>query len=234
MIPATSASIASCASSSSLAAARFRLSCLSLGTARLSLGTARCFSTSSSTADHYKTLGVPRNASRAQIKSSFYSLSKALHPDLNASGGDKGKWLAVTDAYRTLSDDRRRRGYDRESAPASAPGGYRSSSFPQHPVYHTTYDRPKNRAKHAWERSQHSRPSHEDYAHARAHSPYGRMNQHGLPHSSGRPYYGRRDDPTKSTYAPTDQDILNSTNFGWRVVGIGAFTGALALYTFSR
>ena len=37
-------------------------------------------------------------------------MSKELHPDANPDGGDKEKWLALTEAYRTLGDDRRRCG----------------------------------------------------------------------------------------------------------------------------
>lgn len=64
--------------------------------------------------DLYAVLGVPPEASRAEIVRAYRGLVRALHPDLHA--GDSGtaeRFSAVTAAYEVLSDPRRRAAYDR-------------------------------------------------------------------------------------------------------------------------
>ena len=60
--------------------------------------------------DHYATLGVPRDASAAEIKAAYRRLASQHHPD--REGGDKDKAAAVNDAYACLSDSERRARYD--------------------------------------------------------------------------------------------------------------------------
>ena len=59
--------------------------------------------------NHYETLGVPRDATAAEIKRAFRKLASQHHPD---RGGDKEKSAAVNDAYVCLSDGARRARYD--------------------------------------------------------------------------------------------------------------------------
>ena len=61
-------------------------------------------------ADHYETLGVPRDASAAEIKAAYRRAAKANHPD--KAGGDGTRMTQINKAYETLSDPERRARYD--------------------------------------------------------------------------------------------------------------------------
>lgn len=61
----------------------------------------------------YDILGVSENASDEDIKKKFRTLAKKYHPDKNR--GDKvaeGKFKAISEAYDTLSDKKKRQEYD--------------------------------------------------------------------------------------------------------------------------
>ena len=65
------------------------------------------------TKDYYETLGVPRDASKEQIKSAYKKLARKYHPDLNP--GDKSaeeKFKQISEAYAVLSDPEKRKQYD--------------------------------------------------------------------------------------------------------------------------
>ena len=86
--------------------------------------------------DFYKTLGVPENADADTIKKAYRKLAKENHPD--ATGGDKKKterFKEYNEAYAVLSDDQKRREYDRlRTAPVGADGipeGFDPSIFDQ-------------------------------------------------------------------------------------------------------
>ncbi len=64
--------------------------------------------------DYYKTLGVPRTASQAEIKKAFRKLARESHPDKHQ--GDKAaeqRFKAVNEANAVLSDPAKREKYDR-------------------------------------------------------------------------------------------------------------------------
>lgn len=63
--------------------------------------------------DHYKILGVDRNASPDAIKKAYRKLASLYHPD--KEGGSKTKFQEVEAAYRTLSDPNLRAQYDNPS-----------------------------------------------------------------------------------------------------------------------
>lgn len=62
--------------------------------------------------DYYETLGVPRNASKEDIKKSFRELALKNHPDRNKSEDAEEKFKEISEAYAVLSDDEKRRTYD--------------------------------------------------------------------------------------------------------------------------
>ena len=91
--------------------------------------------------DPYSTLGVPRTASEADIKSADRKLAKELHPDRNKDNPRAAeKFSEVTSAYDLLSDKNKRAQYDRgeidaEGNPANpfagmgARGGYGRGAY---------------------------------------------------------------------------------------------------------
>lgn len=73
------------------------------------------------TQNHYKLLGVERRASVEEIKSAYHELAKIFHPDSNfyseiIEEGSAQRHLrtfqALTEAYTTLANTRRRAEYD--------------------------------------------------------------------------------------------------------------------------
>jgi len=64
--------------------------------------------------DYYGTLGVPRNASDAEIKKAYRKLAMQYHPDRNPG---KEKWAnekfkEINEAYGVLGDPQKRKQYD--------------------------------------------------------------------------------------------------------------------------
>ena len=61
--------------------------------------------------DPYKTLGIKKNASSAEIKSAYRKLAKEHHPDLNSGNAEHFK--SISGAYDVLSDKTMRARFDR-------------------------------------------------------------------------------------------------------------------------
>ena len=66
-------------------------------------------------------LGVPVEATPAQIRSAYRRLVLQHHPDRSKSSGSPGIFIQVTEAYRVLADQHLRRQYDESSKRASRP-----------------------------------------------------------------------------------------------------------------
>ncbi|ELU40830.1 DnaJ domain-containing protein [Rhizoctonia solani AG-1 IA] len=120
-------------------------------------------------ATHYETLGVSQNATKGQIK-----LSKRYHPDV--SPDTKEKFVAVSEAYGVLHDDRARRTYDRTLVGSVAHENPSGSSW----AHDTLHRRP--RATHAWESPRrHRAHQHGSHQHPQAHA---RTSSGGYTHAS--------------------------------------------------
>jgi len=60
--------------------------------------------------NYYEVLGVPRNASRSEIKNAYRKLAKDRHPD--RPGGSEAEFSRLQEAHAVLSDPNRRRRHD--------------------------------------------------------------------------------------------------------------------------
>lgn len=64
-------------------------------------------------ATHYDTLGVKRGCSPGEIRSAYRKLVLDHHPDRSKSPESRDIFIRATEAYEVLSDQERRRDYDR-------------------------------------------------------------------------------------------------------------------------
>ena len=76
--------------------------------------------------DYYKALGVPKDASQAEIKKAFRALAKKHHPDSNANNpAAEERFKEVSEAYDVLSNESTRKEYD-EARTLFGSGGFRT------------------------------------------------------------------------------------------------------------
>ncbi|MCR4283927.1 MAG: molecular chaperone DnaJ [Parcubacteria group bacterium] len=84
--------------------------------------------------NYYDALGVPKNASKEEIKKAFRKLAHKHHPD--KKGGDEAAFKEINEAYHVLTDDKKRSEYDRygrvfdgASGAGGANGGFEGFDF---------------------------------------------------------------------------------------------------------
>ena len=74
--------------------------------------------------DYYKTLGVPKTATAAEIRKSYRDLARKWHPDANKGSAEaEERFKEITEAYNVLSDEKQRKEYD--DARSMFGGGFR-------------------------------------------------------------------------------------------------------------
>jgi len=62
--------------------------------------------------DFYEVLGVPKTATKDDIKAAYRKLALQYHPDRNKSPEAEEKFKQLSEAYAVLSDDEKRKQYD--------------------------------------------------------------------------------------------------------------------------
>ncbi|XP_015929156.1 dnaJ homolog subfamily B member 9 [Parasteatoda tepidariorum] len=63
--------------------------------------------------NYYDILGVSKSATNREIKKAFRKLAMQYHPDKNKDPKAEEKFRQIAEAYEVLSDDQKRRDYDR-------------------------------------------------------------------------------------------------------------------------
>ncbi|MET7639469.1 molecular chaperone DnaJ [Streptomyces sp. NPDC005438] len=75
--------------------------------------------------DYYKVLGVPKDATEAEIKKAYRKLARENHPDANTGDAKaEERFKDVSEAYDVLGDAKRRKEYD-EARTLFGSGGFR-------------------------------------------------------------------------------------------------------------
>lgn len=80
--------------------------------------------------DYYEVLGVPKNASEADLKKAFRTLARKYHPDANKDDPNAAeKFKEINEAHQVLTDPDRRAKYDQFGHAAEQMGGGGGSPF---------------------------------------------------------------------------------------------------------
>ena len=85
--------------------------------------------------DYYRVLGVPKNASAAEIKKAYRELARQHHPDANPGNKDaEERFKEISGAYDVLGDEEKRKSYERVrdmgAAGFGGPGGGGAGGWP--------------------------------------------------------------------------------------------------------
>ncbi|THA25328.1 molecular chaperone DnaJ [Streptomyces sp. RKND-216] len=76
--------------------------------------------------DYYKVLGVPKDATEAEIKKAYRKLARENHPDANrGDAAAEERFKDASEAYDVLGDAKRRKEYDEARALFGSGGGFR-------------------------------------------------------------------------------------------------------------
>lgn len=79
--------------------------------------------------DYYSILGVPKSATQSEIKKAFAKLAREYHPDKNSAPDAKDKFSKISEAYSTLSDEKKRDVYNQTGMGGDEQKQYQNSGF---------------------------------------------------------------------------------------------------------
>ncbi len=82
--------------------------------------------------DYYEILGVPRTASKDEVKKAYRQLARRYHPDVSQETDADERFKEVSEAYEVLSDDQKRSAYDRfghAGVHGAGSGGFQDFGF---------------------------------------------------------------------------------------------------------
>jgi len=136
----------------------------------LAHGKRSCFISCRYLSNHYTVLGVPKSATKSEIKSAYLGKARTCHPDHQPGDERKAKeWQKLQEAHDVLSDKTKRQIYDNKPGGTSyqQPRSYQASQqqsykYKQSQQYYQGFSHPYN------SRSQ-DRPAWDAYEQARRH-----------------------------------------------------------------
>ena len=83
----------------------------------------------SSKKNYYEVLGVPKGASKEEIKKAFVKLAREFHPDKSSAPDAKQKFSEINEAYTTLQDEKKRQIYDQTGMSSDEQKQYGAGGF---------------------------------------------------------------------------------------------------------
>ncbi len=88
--------------------------------------------------DYYQILQVAQNANFYEIKKSYRFLAKKFHPDRNSDPAAQAKFAEIAEAYKVLSDLKKRKEYDlslNRTEPKSTGSGFYKRHYSGYPYF---------------------------------------------------------------------------------------------------